>query len=141
MNKLLAAFAAAVTLTVCAPLVAAAKPQPPATSFTLDASSQLELGGTVTFTVGTIPKADKNPGVSVQCWAIGAPETDPVIYGALQFRDEPYLWTSFVLGGGSSHWLEAPQPAHCRADLLNYDLHGVETITTIAGPVYFEAGA
>jgi len=96
----------------------------------------IHLADTLTFTT-TIPKlkGGAHPGIVVSAFqdvgGVGTVDTSGTgpdqVWGVLGSPSEAYL-----LGGGSSVWLQRGGPATCRADLYAYDTHGAETITFLA---------
>jgi len=116
--------------------VAAARGGKPAltaagSSITIDAGSNLNLGGSVTFaTASSGLTGNEYALVYLKCV-----QGDTVVYGQL---DLPA--TTFVLGGGSSPWWQVGGTATCVAYLQAYGTHGgSDTIRTLAQTASFSA--
>lgn len=136
-----------VSLTVCGVTVAAAPPSrssAPATivlnvpttqvaAFTAagDAAIWPSIGDSVTFTVTFSKTVEKyGPRIQVMCYQNGA-----LVYG----EAGPY-YQAFLLGGGSSPWLNhSPGPATCVADLYYWSYQGGQKFNWLAS-VQFDAG-
>jgi len=101
-----------------------AKPTAPEPSIALDtARSDPRLGGTVYFTIPLegIPTTVKNPRVEVLAY-----QNEQLVYGeagsvAQATGLDPVVGLDgFLLGGGSSIWLQQGGPAHCVANLFYF---------------------
>jgi len=96
-----------------------------------DAAIWPAIGDSVTFAV-TYPKtAEKyGPRIQVMCYQNGV-----LVYG----EAGPY-YQAFLLGGGSSPWLNhSPGPATCVADLYYWSYQGGQKFNWLAS-VQFDAG-
>jgi len=94
------------------------------------------LGTTVSFDTTAVGLGGgEYPMVYVECRSL---IDGHVLYGQLDHPD-----VGFVLGGGSSPWLLAPQPAHCVAHLYAYGgkSRGSDTIRELTDPAVFDASA
>lgn len=123
-----------------ATLVAAPRTTSPSTitlnqvsTFAAAADSTIEpsLGDYVSFTV-TYPKTVEKfgPRIQVLCYQDGT----------LVFAEAGPHYQSFLLGGGSSPWLNnSPGPAHCTADLYYWSYQGGQKFNWLAS-TEFEAG-
>ncbi|HEY3544478.1 MAG TPA: hypothetical protein VGK17_00130, partial [Propionicimonas sp.] len=103
-----------------------------ASSISLDAGSDLRLGGKVTFTTSAGDLGGgEYPMIVVSCSQGG-----DVVYAQLDHPD-----VTFTLGGGSSQWWINGGSAGCRATLYAYGgkSRGYDTIRTLAGPIAFTA--
>ena len=90
------------------------------------------LGDAVTFTV-TIPKSAEKFGIRIQVMCY---QGDLLVYG----EAGPY-YQSFLLGGGSSDWLNnSPGPAHCVADLYYWSYQGGQKFNHLASTEFDAAG-
>ena len=97
-------------------------------SIAMDRGSDLSLGGVVTFTTSVAGlKGNEWPMVLIKCWG-GDGE---VSYAQLDHPD-----ARFVLGGGSSRWLDQGGDADCAATLHAYDR---DSVRLLAGPLEFHA--
>lgn len=108
----------------------AAKARAPLTSssISLNADSQLWLGGNVTFgTTASGLTGSQYPMVVVACSQNGV--------GVYVQLDHPTA--TFLLGGTSSLWVQNGGSATCTATLYAY---GGKTVVTLAGPITFTAG-
>jgi len=92
------------------------KPEPVTASIVLNEPGPFAIGDTVTFTT-TVPKLKGNeyPMILLKATVDGE-----VVYGQLDHPD-----TAFLLGGGSSPWIDPSnphyrQPATCVAELWSY---------------------
>jgi hypothetical protein len=130
-----------IALLLAAIVLVAARPVPVESSIALGPGPELYLGGEVTF-VTTVEKLHgyEYPMVLVACYSLTEVDEqgDPLkLYAQLDHPD-----AVFTLGGGSSLWWLRPQPAACEAWLMAYGakVDGVWVVTTLAGPVTFDAG-
>lgn len=96
--------------------------------------SELKYQGKVNFDITVSPKLKGNQWPMIYVAAYG--DDDALIYGELARPVD-----TFVLGGGSSIWVnERPNTAaHCTATLYAYSKQG--DITLLAGPIEFDATA
>lgn len=99
-------------------------------SISLDQPSPA-LGDTVTFTWSASGlHGNQDPRIQVVCYQ-GA----DLVYGAAYAAGTPFL-----LGGGSSLWLERGGTAHCIATLYYWDFHPVQTFVELASVEFDAAG-
>jgi hypothetical protein len=77
-------------------------------AISVHAGSTLWLGGMVSFDT-TVPSGVKYPRIEIMC---NAASDGSQIWAVTGTNTE-----TFVLGGASSPWLDAPQAVHCQADL------------------------
>lgn len=94
------------------------------------AGSDLRLGGWVSFdwTAENL-KGNQDPRIQVT-----AKQGEEVVYAAA----DP-AGARFLLGGGSSLWLQRGGSASCEAILYYWDWHPQQTFVPLAEPIYFEA--
>jgi hypothetical protein len=105
-----------------------------ASSISLDAGSDLRLGGKVTFTTSAGDLGGgEYPMIVVSCYSDA---TGDKVYAQLDHPD-----STFILGGGSSKWWQVGGSADCKATLYAYGgrSKGYDTIRELAGPVPFHA--
>ena len=108
-------------------------------TITIDPSSDLSLGGSVTFEVN-YPGKLKNPRVFVTAY-----QEDDLVYGEAGTADHV-----FVLGGNpdrGSEWVVAGGPAACRADLFyfatgnhEWNGNGQQEVVTLASVAFLRRG-
>jgi hypothetical protein len=94
------------------------------------ASAQPSLGSYVAFSTG-YPTNVKNPRIEVLCY-----QGSDLVYGAAGSVDH-----SFLLGGGSSVWLQVGGAAECTANLFYFGTHaGSQTYNWLASTSFSAGG-
>lgn len=95
------------------------------------------LGDTVTFTwTAEGLHGNQKPRIQIMAYqdVDGDGQVDDLVYGEAGPADQ-----GFLLGGGSSLWLERGGPSHCIATLYYWDFHPVQTFVPLAEPIEFDA--
>jgi len=115
-------------------------------TISVNPSSVLALGGTVTFTVTFSPsnldsKFSRNGGVQIILEASRPVTSGPP--GDVTYRDTKHYDQPFVLGQGGENtgtaWRDVGGPMHMRADLFYWDYHDTQQPFTYLATVEFEA--
>ena len=131
LRTLLASVLLALALAVIASPVSAARPIPATPSIVVNEAGPFAIGDPVTFTV-VVPKLHgrEYPLVYLVCTVDAA-----VVYGQLDLPT-----TTFILGGGSSPWIDPNDPDYRKpATCVGY-LYSYPSVTLLSETAPFNVG-